>query len=369
MLNIISYELDPTIRIPPEAAEAGTREGWKAAIEAAVTVEDCPHWTLGAASAYVGPVLPLSGFETCGINFSGPSSRGKTTAVALGVSAWTSPRLTSGGLLRSMRTTENAIELSPRQSNHTILGLDELAHVDGTTVGRTIYFLPGGVSKARMSRDLMARPTHNWTTFVLLSSEKSLAQKDVGDGGQWTGGMAVRFPDVDCGEVDANVPRDTLAKLSRHLSPLWAGRPVLHRPPGGRVPPRARKAAQPHPCRRREPRGRGHRRCKAARRATIRSDRRRGRTGAEIRLPARERQYRRSSQLGLGAICQFAGGAGTQPHQPGPRQSRRWMAEHWDVAIKHIDTPYKTSRDAIGWYDDNATTSRLPGSGKRSRVC
>jgi len=114
MLNIVGYELEAPIRPPPTAVRGGTREGWQAAIEAAVSVEGCPHWTLGVGSAFVGPVLGLCDFPTCGICYSGPTSRGKTTALALGCSAWSNPHLTSGGLLRSMNTTQNAIELTAR---------------------------------------------------------------------------------------------------------------------------------------------------------------------------------------------------------------------------------------------------------------
>ena len=41
---------------------------------------------------------------------------------------------------------------------------------------------------------------------------------------------------------------------------------------------------------------------------------------------------------------------------------RRWIAQHWDSAIKHVNTSYRNSRDALGWYDDNAIyipTARL----------
>jgi uncharacterized protein (DUF927 family) len=268
-----------------------------------------------------------------------------------------------------MRTTENAIELSARQSNHTILGLDELAHMDGKTVGRTIYLLSGGVSKARMSRDLMARPTHNWTTFVLLSSEKSLAQKVVGDGGQWTGGMAVRFPDVDCGEVDANVPRDTLTNIAGihrhygHAGPFFTAlREAGYRREPDKLRSRILAAAENLAGEGTD----GARRRAALPFALI------GVAGglaqkfgflpesADIAAAVNWGWERYASSLEARAL---------NPTSQALGNLRRWIAEHWDVAIKHIDTPYKTSRDAIGWYDDNATTSRLPGSVKQSRVC
>ena len=69
----------------------------------------CPHFLLGVLSGFAGVVQSLAGLDSCGINLSGLSSSGKTTAQRLAVSAWTS-RLIGAGLLQSMRSTENAVE-------------------------------------------------------------------------------------------------------------------------------------------------------------------------------------------------------------------------------------------------------------------
>ena len=344
--------------------------------------------TLGTASGFVGPVIGKCGFDTCGIDFSGRTSLGKTTAVALGVSAWTSPLLGSGGLLRSMKTTENAIELSARQSNHTILGLDELGHVDGKMVGRTIYLLSGGVSKTRMSPQLTMRPIFKWATFVLLSSEKSLAQKIIGDGGEWTGGMAVRFPDVDCSDVDATVPKESLAKIAgiyHHFGHI--GVPYItalradgfDREPGtGELRSRILTAAE-----------------KIAGDGTDSARRRAALPFALILvcgglaqhyglLPATAR-IREAVSWGWRRYSSSVEAEALDPETQALENLRRWIAEHWDVAIKptngfYVDArdadeddedatthrpqvlTYRNSRDAFGWYDDEAIyipTARL----------
>jgi len=200
----------------------------------------------------------------------------------------------------------------------------------------------------------MARPTHNWTTFVLLSSEKSLAQKVVGDGGQWTGGMAVRFPDVDCSEVDANVPRDTLAKLAGiyrhygHAGPFFTAlREAGYRREPDKLRSRILVAADNLAGEGTD----GARRRAALPFALI------GVAGglaqkfgflpesADIAAAVNWGWERYASSLEARAL---------NPASQALGNLRRWIAEHWDVAIKHIDTPYKTSRDAIGWYDDKA---------------
>jgi uncharacterized protein (DUF927 family) len=86
-----TIELSADVRISREIARQGTLAGWQAGVEAALTAPNCQHWTLGAAGGFVGSIVQLCGFDTCGINFSGPSSCGKTLAQQLAVSAWTSP--------------------------------------------------------------------------------------------------------------------------------------------------------------------------------------------------------------------------------------------------------------------------------------
>ena len=356
MVTYERIELIPELRVPPKVAKDGTLKGWRAAIDAALAAPNCLHWTLGAAAGFVGPVMSKCGFDTCGINFSGPSSRGKTTAVALGVSPWSSPRLISGGLLRSMRATENSLELSARQSNNMILGLDELGHADGKMVGRAIYFLSGGVSKARMSAQLTLRPMHSWTTFILLSSEKSLAQKVTDDGGQWTGGMAVRFADVDCSDVDANVPKPTLAAVAdvyHHYG--HAGGPFVgaFKKAGLHLEPDKLRA-----------------KILAAAEEIASQDKA---DGARIRSAypfalilisgglARQFGFLPNTADIEGAVAwgwqRFAEGAGAQaldPEEHALANLRRWIAEHWDTAIKQIGSSFHSSRDAAGWYNADA---------------
>jgi hypothetical protein len=357
MVTYARIELMPELRVPPKVAKDGTLEGWRAAIDAALAAPNCWHWTLGAAAGFVGPVMSKCGFDTCGINFSGPSSRGKTTAVALGVSPWSSPRLTSGGLLRSMRATENSLELSARQSNNMILGLDELGHADGKMVGRAIYFLSGGVSKARMSAQLTLRPMHSWITFILLSSEKSLAQKVIGDGGQWTGGMAVRFADVDCSAVDARVPRDTLAAVANiyrhygHVGGPFVGAfkkaELHHEPKTSALRAKILAAAE-------EIAGKdvdGTRIRSAYPFALILIS---GGLAREFGFLPETADIEGAVKWGWQRFIDGAGAEALDPEEHALANLRRWVAEHWDTAIKKIGSASHNSRDAAGWYDEQA---------------
>jgi hypothetical protein len=167
--------------------------------------------------------------DSSGINQSGPSSRGKSTAQRLAASAWSLPRLGAGGLFRSMRVSENAVEAWAEQANGTVLVLDDLAHCDGRAVARLIYALAGGVGKGRMRSDTSIRPSYRWATFTLLSAERSLEETVRRAGGSWQAGMAVRIADVDVTSVNAAVDAETLADvggIERHFG--HAGPAFVH---------------------------------------------------------------------------------------------------------------------------------------------
>jgi len=207
-------ELSISARISEAVAVGGTLEGWKAAVSAAAGVTRCQHWTLGAIAGFAAPLLSLAGLDTCGINLSGATSGGKTTAQRLAVSAWSRAALDKrDSLLQSARATANGIEGMAARASGTILALDELGHVTGKELGKNIYSLASGVGKGRMTADAQLRASHTWSTFILLSAEKSLEEKVRGDGGEWFGGMAARLPDVDVTNVDRAVDQAVMARI------------------------------------------------------------------------------------------------------------------------------------------------------------
>jgi phage/plasmid primase-like uncharacterized protein len=61
----------------PRGATTGSLDGWRAAVAAAVLAANCPHWILGAAAGFAGPILALIGLDTCGINLSGSRPRAR----------------------------------------------------------------------------------------------------------------------------------------------------------------------------------------------------------------------------------------------------------------------------------------------------
>lgn len=237
-----ALELSAATRLPPLVARSGTLEDWRKAVGDAVNVEGCEHWTLGAAAAFVGPLLSVTGLDTCGINFSGLSSSGKSTAQRLAVSAWSTPDIRRPGLAYSAKSTVNAMEGLAARANGTVFSLDEMAHVSGQEVAKMIYTLAGGVGKRRMTAEAAMRESYTWSTFALLSSECSLEEKVRGDKGEWVAGMAARFADVDVTSVNRNVERavlDRIAAIDRnfgHAGPAFVKALIaegIHKDPVG----------------------------------------------------------------------------------------------------------------------------------------
>ncbi len=198
-------ELSVNARLVRSVARKGTLGGWKAAAAAALSVRDCPHWAIGVFAGFAGTLISLVEDDSCGVNFSGLSSSGKTTTQKLAVSAWSRPIIGKGSLMQSARATANGVEAMAARANGTILSLDELAHVPGKELTKIVYLVAGGTGKGRMNADAELRASYEWKTFGILSAETSLEEKIRSDGGEWTAGQAVRIPDIDVTGINRRV--------------------------------------------------------------------------------------------------------------------------------------------------------------------
>lgn len=351
-----NLELSAGARLSVPAA-AGTFDGWRAAIETVVKADNCPHWHLGIIGGFVGPVLGLAGLEACGINLSGMTSAGKTTAQRLAVSSWSSTKI-GNGLLQSMRATENAVEGLAQRANGTVLALDEMAHADGKVIGRLIYSIAGGVGKARMTAGAKLKTPYAWNTFAILSGECSLEEKVRGDGGQWAAGMPVRFPDIDVTSVNRNAEQSVLDAINAacrnhgHAGLAFVKALVeagVHRDPDGlreSINQAARKLAGP-----------------GADSALIRA-------ATSFALLVVAGQLAKAfgllpasmevSEAVNWAWCRFLASTDAvvlNPEDQAIGNIIRWIAERWGVTIRHVDGDGGV-RDAVGWYD--GSTVYLP---------
>ena len=364
-------ELDHAVRLGARISRGGTLLGWQEAVSAAITSPDCPHWILGIVSGLAGPIIQLCRLPSCGLALSGPTSVGKSIARKLAVSSWSAPRLTDGGLFKSWRSTENAIEVLALEGTGTVLALDEMGHVDGRVVGRVIYSVAGGVAKRRMDKPGRLLTTDTWWTFILLSSELSLREKVVGDGGQWTGGMAARVLDCNVAAVNPAVAAEKITLIDGihihygHAGPLFVekliGQGMHHQPE--RLRQKITTIAS-------ELAGSKSNSAQARAAESLAIVWVAGLFGIQFGLlPLAEndlqeavrwawRHFRKSPEAGV-----------LDPATQIVPNIQRWIAEKWNVTVKSVGAvnssltsaaalPGLNNREAVAWYDD--TTIYIP---------
>jgi hypothetical protein len=193
----VKAELDANIRIEAHYARGGTMEGWKEAIEPGLLNDGVPHLHIGAMAAFVGPLLKLAGFNSCGLDFVGQTSKGKTSAQIVAASAWTQIEANRPGVMNSAFSTLNAMENRLQASDGLVACIDELALLDGKAIAKLIFEISSGVGRARMAADGSQRPMRTWSTFAILSNERRIAHLIEQDRGQFTEGASLRIVEVD----------------------------------------------------------------------------------------------------------------------------------------------------------------------------
>lgn len=120
--------------------------------------------------AFAGPLLNLLGHESGGFHLYGDSSGGKTTHLQVTASVYGGPRL-----VRSWRSTDNALESIAAAHSDGLLVLDEIGMCDPRIIGETVYMLGNGKARAN-DRGQAGRQVQVWRLLFLSTSEKTLAQ-------------------------------------------------------------------------------------------------------------------------------------------------------------------------------------------------
>lgn len=170
-------------------AQAGTLADWQAHI-ARYCVGNS-RLLLAVSAAFAAMLLHPAGQESGGLNFVGPSSTGKTTALHVASSVYG-----GAGYLQRWRATANGLEALAALHNDALLVLDELAQVDPREAGEIAYMLANGSGKARAARTGTARPRQSWRLLFLSAGEIGLAQHMRDGGRKIKAGQEVRLVDI-----------------------------------------------------------------------------------------------------------------------------------------------------------------------------
>jgi putative DNA primase/helicase len=171
---------------------SGTLQEWIAGVAAPALGNSRLVFALSVG--FAGPVNDLLEGEGGGFHFTGGSTIGKTTCLAVAGSIWGGGGRT--GFVQTWRSTDNGLEGIARAHSGTLLALDELSELDPRIAGSTAYLLINGLAKNRATRDAEARPQADWRAMLLSAGEDSLADK-IAEGGQKAkAGHLVRIADV-----------------------------------------------------------------------------------------------------------------------------------------------------------------------------
>ncbi|AIR88128.1 DUF927 domain-containing protein [Pseudomonas cremoricolorata] len=171
----------------PPINHVGTLEQWQQQIGALCVGNN--RLAFVVCVAFAGAVLHLLGHESGGFHLYGDSSGGKTTHLQVAASVWGGPRL-----VRSWRSTDNALESIAAAHSDGLLVLDEIGMCDPRIIGETVYMLGNGTGKARANdRGMSGRQVQEWRLLFLSTGEKTLAQHMAEANKELKAGMEVRL--------------------------------------------------------------------------------------------------------------------------------------------------------------------------------
>jgi putative DNA primase/helicase len=198
----------------------GSLADWQKGVGAMVA--DHMLGVLSISAAFAGPLLHLAGQEGGGLNFYGPSSKGKTTLLQASASVW--GRGGSPGYVRAWRATANGLEGAAASATDTCLVLDELGVVEARDAAAAVYGISNGSGKARAARDGSLREPKSWRVFLLSTGEIPIATKLSEDKGRRArAGQMVRLLDIPAdrglgfGAFDNAGPESDPAALSKAI--------------------------------------------------------------------------------------------------------------------------------------------------------
>lgn len=151
----------------------GTLEGWKNIIREQVLGNENLELALvmGFSAAVVGMLSTIRDTDTLILHLSGGSTKGKTTATQLAVSAFGRPSKTANGLIKSWNATGNAVMVHFRNNFGLPVVLDETSMTTMKDLTTLIYTFAESREKERMDKEGDLREQGKWATSLISSAE------------------------------------------------------------------------------------------------------------------------------------------------------------------------------------------------------
>jgi hypothetical protein len=140
--------------------------------------------TFGLSSILASELEEYADINTVLLNFSGPSSTGKTTIAQFIASLWGSPKISNLGIVRTFNSTNNAKIESIAGVNGVSIVFDDASSVGNHDFSSFIYNLAAGENKLRMDQNLNLRDTKGrWSGVIVITSESNILEQSTKTGG------------------------------------------------------------------------------------------------------------------------------------------------------------------------------------------
>ncbi|MEZ7922582.1 MAG: DUF927 domain-containing protein [Acinetobacter towneri] len=178
----------------------GTLAQWQSDVAQLVASHSLLVFSL--STAFTGQLLTPLNQQGGGFHIKGGSSKGKSTALNLACSVWGNPE----NFYRTWRATGNNLEHTAYMHNDGFLVLDEIGEINNPKeLGNIVYMLANGMGKGRMTKQITAKPMHQWKVIFLSSGEKSLKDIMQEQGQKTKLGQEIRLADIDIDQSEHGI--------------------------------------------------------------------------------------------------------------------------------------------------------------------
>ena len=143
-----------------------------------------PGVLLVVAVSLVTPLLRILGAPAFALSISGPTSRGKTSALRVAMSVWGSANEHEAqSVIRSWDLTTTYAERIAVSLSGLPLALDDTAQAKNpTVVAKLLYSIPSGISRGRANRDASIREKEDGFTVLLSTGETPVLSSSTSGG-------------------------------------------------------------------------------------------------------------------------------------------------------------------------------------------
>lgn len=159
--------------------QEGTWEGW---VEAMRVVAGYPSSLLAVYASAAAPLLEIVGQQGFIVDWSGTTSRGKTTTMRVAASVWGLPD-DSGGVIQTWASASMVGAMATAALYHSLpVMMDDTKRGKPAVIGAVMYDLPAGQDRLRGTESGGLRRTRRWRTILLSNGEAAITNFNSGAG-------------------------------------------------------------------------------------------------------------------------------------------------------------------------------------------